>query len=86
MEGLTLEYLFKIFPHATISLDGSPGSNVQTVGDNSAAAIGDNNTVSAGGNTPAAEALRARIISALIRADLPADALKSVLTIVQDTK
>ncbi len=86
-EGITLGTFSRMFPRATISLDGSPGTNVQTVGDHSPGVMQANGPITSAPSTASdAEALRARITSALIRADLPADVLKSVLTIVQDTK
>jgi hypothetical protein len=83
---ITLGKFDTMFPGADVSLDGRTGGVTQTVGANSAAAIGDNNTVSACGHAPDAEALRARIIAALIDAKGMDDASRTAaLRIVKDT-
>lgn len=84
---ITLGTFSRMFPRAEVFLDGAPGRAVADHG--AAAAVNGNATVNAAPTTapaPDAEALRARIIGALIRADLPADALKTALTVVQDTR
>ncbi len=84
MEGLTLEYLFKFFPNAKLSLDGAPGTNVQTVGDNSPGVLQANGPITSAASN--IEDYRHRLQDNLIAADLPGDILKTVLNIVKNTK
>ena len=87
-EGITLGTFAKMFPRAEEFLDGPSEGITQNGHHNAATANGDAIIQAAPPppSAPDAEALRSRITAALIRADLPADALKTALTVVQDTR
>ena len=84
IDGITLRALMKLFPRATLHLNGdtviaeNSGVNNGVMGVN-------HGTVNGGGTPPAsAEAFRSKAIAAMIDLDIPADALREVLKTLKD--
>ena len=83
VSGLTLKILMKMFPRATLNLQGdtviaeNSGINNGVLGVN-------HGTVNGGTPTASAEAFRAKAIAAMIDLDIPSDALREVLKTLKD--
>ena len=83
IDGITLRALMKLFPRATLHLNGdtviaeNSGVNNGVMGVN-------NGTVNGGSQTSSADAFRSKAIAAMIDLDIPADALREVLKTLKD--
>ena len=82
--ALSIETLLKLFPHATINLQGDA-----VIADNSGINNGvmgvNNGTVNSAGQE-SIEAFRSKAIAAMIDLDIPADALREVLKTLKDLR
>lgn len=83
-EGVSLGIVSKMFPHATLNLNG----NITTsqTGTNNVVVNGECGTVNNGTPhvQPSADQIRARIIAALIPLDIPPESLQAVLRTINE--
>lgn len=87
VSGLTIETVQRMFPHATFNLNGDAVSI--HADQNSGSVVGVNRghvstAAQSAEDAPDLEHVKARIISALIRLEIPPDALQAVLRTVND--
>lgn len=89
IKGLKVETLMRMFPRATLNLNGD-GSIMQTVA-NVSAKNGSVNNISLNPATPseaqirlAVDAFRHEVVDALIGLDIPPDALQAVLKTIKE--
>ena len=81
--ALTVETLFKLFPHAQITLNAGDQINGNATTGHGPAIVGHHNHVTAPAES-SAEAFRSKAIAAMIDLDIPADALREVLKTLKD--
>ena len=81
--ALTVETLFKLFPHAQITLNAGDQINGNATTGHGPAIVGHHNHVTAAAED-SAETFRSKAIAAMIDLDIPADALREVLKTLKD--
>jgi len=82
-EKVSLEILFKLFPHAQITLNAGDQINGNATTGHGPAIVGHHNHVTAAAED-SAETFRSKAIAAMIDLDIPADALREVLKTLKD--
>ena len=83
IDGITLRALRKLFPHATLHLQGDTVIAENTGINNGVLGV-NHGTVNGGTPTASAEAFRTKAIAAMIDLDIPSDALREVLKTLKD--
>ena len=84
-DRISLEILFKLFPHAQITLNAGDQINGNATTGHGPAIVGHHNHVTAAAED-SAETFRSKAIAAMIDLDIPADALRDVLKTLKDLK